>query len=292
MPKRSNDFQKLIFLIEQNLAQQNATVRESVLLRDHRTGEQRELDILIETLSGVHPFTIAIECIDHSRPASVTWVEQIRQKHEDVPVNKTILVSRSGFSKAARLKAALFDMETISLQEALSADWGPLVTQRLGVFNLTTCVRHPINVKVHLFPPPPEGLDRSQLSLHTPTGEPLDDARTILERSVFMSPTIQAVEETLAPGTSTIVGGEVKFPPGTHAIDRDGNKYELLSWTVEATISKEHSSVPLKNASYTPSASVAYGTLRQFGLQGDVLFLEKEGEPGLSFTVCWRTPGP
>jgi hypothetical protein len=250
MPKRTNDFQKLIFLIEQQLAPHGAIVRESPLLRDHRTGNQREIDILIETRSGLHPLSIAIECIDHKRPAPVTWVEQIQQKHADVPVNKTILVSRSGFSKAALLKAHAFNMEAIPIREALAANW-VRVANRLGLLDLTTWVRTPINVKMNFVSPAPSDLDLAQLTIHAPTGELLGDPRTVLLGSFFPSPEVQEIENALADCSSTLVRGSLVFPPGTYGADGAGNTYEFRSWAVEATITKASFHVPLKNASYT-----------------------------------------
>ena len=288
MPARTNDFQKLIFLIEQQLAPHGAVVRESVLLTDHRTGDGREIDIMIEIQSGVHPFKMAIECIGHSRPAPVTWIEQIQQKHADIPIHKTILVSRSGFSRAARLKATALDMEAISLREALSADWA-VIPNRKGALNLIISVRSPINVKMNFVPPLPDGLHVSQLTLHAPSGEALPDSRTVLLNTFFQDPEVQAAEETVVSGTSKIVQGELVFPSGTYGTDGDGNRYELRSWKVEATISKDNSHVSLQNASYSASACVAYGTVRQFGLKADVLFLERQGE-GLTFTLSFRKP--
>jgi hypothetical protein len=77
MPQRSNRFQRLIELLERQLAPVGANVFGSRLLRDYRSGEDREVDIIIETTSGIHPIRIGIEVIDHKRPASSTWIESI-----------------------------------------------------------------------------------------------------------------------------------------------------------------------------------------------------------------------
>jgi hypothetical protein len=47
MPKRTNDFQRLIYLVRVNLAD-GATVTESKMLKDRITGTMREVDICIE----------------------------------------------------------------------------------------------------------------------------------------------------------------------------------------------------------------------------------------------------
>ena len=54
MPKRSNDFQKLIYLIHHQLANQ-AIVTESKFLHDGAANIDREVDIVIETQVGNYP---------------------------------------------------------------------------------------------------------------------------------------------------------------------------------------------------------------------------------------------
>ena len=48
LPQRTNEFQQLVHFIEERLAGSGATVTESKLLADSVTGEQREVDIVIE----------------------------------------------------------------------------------------------------------------------------------------------------------------------------------------------------------------------------------------------------
>src|SRR6185503_6978270 len=96
MPQRSNAFQQLITLLHQQL-DDRAVVTESKMLRDQRTGDNREVDIVIDARSGGYPITIGVECIDHKRKASVEWVERMWAKHQDLHTDKIVLVSRSGF---------------------------------------------------------------------------------------------------------------------------------------------------------------------------------------------------
>src|SRR6476469_2684467 len=100
MPKRSNLFQRLIYLIHR--ASPNCRVTESVMLDDKVTGEKREVDILVIAPIGViskSETTIAVECIDHKRKADVSWVEKMVGKYLHVQVDSVVLVSRKGFSK-------------------------------------------------------------------------------------------------------------------------------------------------------------------------------------------------
>jgi hypothetical protein len=97
MPKRTNDFQKLIYVIKQNLAD-DAEVKESKLLRDLVTGAEREVDVCIKKPVGGHLVTISVECRDRERPAHVGWVEEMIKKHERLPTNVLVLVSAGGLS--------------------------------------------------------------------------------------------------------------------------------------------------------------------------------------------------
>ena len=63
MPKRSNAFQELVALLERQLAPSGAIVYESKMLKDTRTGEDREVDIVIDTEAGVHPLRIGISVL-------------------------------------------------------------------------------------------------------------------------------------------------------------------------------------------------------------------------------------
>lgn len=41
---------------------------------------------------------ISVEVIEHGRVATLPWVEQMLRKHRDLPTNRLLLVSKSGFS--------------------------------------------------------------------------------------------------------------------------------------------------------------------------------------------------
>ena len=125
MPKRSNEFQKLIFHIHQQLST-NAKVTESKMLREINSEEEREVVIVIESTTGQYNITISIECIGRRRPADVTWVEQMWAKHQKLPTNKLILISKSGFTSQALETSRLYNIDMLSLKEAISSDWKEL----------------------------------------------------------------------------------------------------------------------------------------------------------------------
>src|SRR5713101_7310908 len=107
MPRRTNEFQSLIAVIQSHL-DPGAAVEESVLLEDRITRTKREVDVCVRGNLAKQPVTVSIECRDHGRTADVTWVEEMNCKHSRLPTNILVLVSHSGFSlEAIRVADAL-----------------------------------------------------------------------------------------------------------------------------------------------------------------------------------------
>jgi len=131
MPKRSNTFQRLALLVHERLGE-GWNVDESHMFTDLITGEQREVDIVAQTVVGTYPLFLSIECRDHSRPADVLWIEGVAKKHEHLPTSKLVLWSRSGFTKAAALKAGALKIEAISRAQAAHTDWARLARELIG----------------------------------------------------------------------------------------------------------------------------------------------------------------
>lgn len=126
MPKRTNDFQKLVYLVRVNLAE-GATVMESKMLTDRITKRKREVDVCIEGHVGGHPVIVSVECRDHKRIADVSWVDTMKAKHERLPTNALILASRSSFTPEARDVAAGYGIQTFSLAEVDEVDFPKLL---------------------------------------------------------------------------------------------------------------------------------------------------------------------
>lgn len=138
MPKRSTPFQRLVFMLKHALAAENVKVQESVEFADNITGEKREVDIILEVTVAGDPVKIAIEVVEWQRPAGVPWVEAMVKKHESLPTDKLILISKSGFTKPARAKAAYYHVDILTHLQAEAADW-EAATELLagGSFELT-----------------------------------------------------------------------------------------------------------------------------------------------------------
>lgn len=116
MPKRSNQFQRLIYLVKKALSE-GAVVEESQMLTDRRTGAQRETDICITGMVGDNAVMVCAECCDKTRKADVNWVGQQVAKHQYLPTNALILAARGGFTKEAKRVAQLSNAVTVSLEQ-------------------------------------------------------------------------------------------------------------------------------------------------------------------------------
>lgn len=121
MPKRSNDFQRLIYLVRVNLAD-GAKVTESKMMRDRLTKRFREVDVVIEGVVGHQPVVVAIECRDHKRVADVTWIDMMKTKHDRLNTHALLLASRMGFTPEAKDVAAKYGIELFSLEDIETAD--------------------------------------------------------------------------------------------------------------------------------------------------------------------------
>lgn len=122
MPKRSNQFQSLILLINNCIAG-NSHVEESAMVPDKITGVLREIDILISTELSGYKVLIAIEVVGRGRKADTTWIESMYSKHNSLPTDKLILVSEKGFSIPALLKAKYLGIDAITIEKALVTNW-------------------------------------------------------------------------------------------------------------------------------------------------------------------------
>ena len=116
MPKRTNDFQRLIYLVRINLSD-GAKISESKMMRDRLTKRFREVDVVVEGKVGSQRVFVSIECRDHQRVADVGWVDAMKAKHDRLDTNVLLLASRSGFTQEARDVASKYGIEVFSLED-------------------------------------------------------------------------------------------------------------------------------------------------------------------------------
>ncbi|MEO6973240.1 MAG: hypothetical protein ABI135_07480 [Rhodoferax sp.] len=126
MPKRSNDFQRLIYLIRLNLAN-GATVTESKMMRDRLTKSYREVDVVIKGKVGSQPVVVCVECRDHKRVADIGWIDAMKAKHDRLDTNVLLLASSAGFTKEATAVAAKYGIELFTLESLDTVDLPSLI---------------------------------------------------------------------------------------------------------------------------------------------------------------------
>ena len=86
-------------------------------IEDRVTGEKREVDVSVRVRIGTSPVLLLVECRDRNDVQDVTWIEQVDHKCHDLKASKVIAVSSSGFSEAARTKAAFLGIETRRMED-------------------------------------------------------------------------------------------------------------------------------------------------------------------------------
>jgi hypothetical protein len=101
VPKRTNDFQRLVKRIQEQLVPTGASVRESVELPERASGTLGEIDVLIEYHAIDSPTRTAVECRDRSRLSDIEWIDGLIGKFRDLAVHQIIAVSSTGFTKGA-----------------------------------------------------------------------------------------------------------------------------------------------------------------------------------------------
>jgi hypothetical protein len=142
MSKRSTPFQAIVRLVRQHFAEPGVAVAESKLLRDAVLGNEREVDIVIEGNLDGEPMVISVEVREQRRPATLNWVQEMIQKHRNLPTNLLLLVSSSGFSKSA-LSAIDREANVQALTPEVIEVGGEAVVKRLYMdlinYSATSC---------------------------------------------------------------------------------------------------------------------------------------------------------
>ncbi len=284
MPKRSNDFQKLIYLIHHQLAN-HAIVTESKFLYDRAANKDREVDIVIETEAGGYPIIIGIECQGRGRVANVEWVEQMKSKHESLPTDKLILVSQSGFTEAARTKAKSFGIETMTLGQAARADWNSLVGETTSVqlekwgIEPTACFA--------LLAQSDDQINTLELDLDQQlyTEEENDVLEVTVREAIGLIIDLHAesiIEQLRGTNTNehpcTIFQMEFNVPEGTYLVDASNIRQEINRLSIIGHSYSETELIDMQDGSFG-SAQIAFGKTKTVDARSLVTVVEHENGP-------------
>jgi hypothetical protein len=294
MPKRSNAFQPVVTLLETALASGGASVKESVMMKDSRTGEMREVDIVIQGSVGSHKAVIGIEVVDRSCPASTPWVESMFQKHVDLPIDKTILVSRSGFYAPALEKARLLKMDTFSFEDIGSADWGAKIAMVAA-----SDVEHfllPVLKEVTVFVAEQEALDSvkgsdmSKWELYGPSGEQFGSAEDFVRKLIATAESVSEVRAKAFTDCPTSIQCECNFQRGTVARLEDKRMIPVSGLKFLAVCHLKVESIVPMSGRYGDVAAT-YIPVKAFGGTGEIMLYQENGksEVGSSSPVINRS---
>ncbi len=126
MPARTNDFQRLVALVERAFAGKDAKITESAMVIAPGFGSLREIDVLVETKAGQHALKIAVEAKDHGRPLNQVEVGAIIAKYRSpgglTHISNVVIVTANGYSKDAKRLAALNGVEALTLSRLKPED--------------------------------------------------------------------------------------------------------------------------------------------------------------------------
>lgn len=298
MPQRSNDFQRLIYWIEKQLAGE-ARVVESLLLPD-RDGTPREIDITIESAAGVHPVRIAIECRDHARPADVTWIEQLYGKYRDLPVSQVVAVSKAGFTRAARAKAAAYNIRALTLNKASHADWARSV--RVVASVEVAVARYPVagdcvlTLRNGTTPPSLEQPLDDGLPVLTWPGVPRATLQQLVNSAVSADRTnierLEASFAEFAKSDADVVQLTFHLAPlGVCFVEANGTEWPVDEISVPVRRERESMYINLTHADYG-GAAVAYGDIERGGNRYRVVTAAHERSQGEAPIVVTIDPPP
>jgi hypothetical protein len=294
VPQRTTPFQTLITEIVQQLAGSDATVIPSKLVCDRRTGQLREVDIVVEAPIAGHVVVIGVECIEHGRPATIEWIDKMKGKHRDTEIDKLVLVSKSGFAATAKASAESLGFQALSLAEAKDTDWTHTVhlqqqmTMRTRAFEIKESRMTLVNLP---------GVTLRDLTVEDCRevifgGSVLNQDGSVLAKFTdlinwaFHSPSaIERFEHLTAKDEDRLLRLDLDFSAWTHFIDPDGHvRYLKTLWAI-FKVKHIDDVVQFTHASYG-DARVAYGQGSMQGRSVTVVVTEQQGyDAQLGFVV-------
>jgi hypothetical protein len=104
--------EKLVAKIQQDLAPKSK-VSHNVRLTG-RSGAQRQIDVLVEDKVGQYDIKIVIDCKDYKTPVDIKDVEECSGLFDDVSAQRGVIVCPAGFTKNAKVKAQLLQIDLYS----------------------------------------------------------------------------------------------------------------------------------------------------------------------------------
>jgi hypothetical protein len=251
MPKRTNDFQKLIAMLAELLGE-GSVVEESRMLTELDSDNQREVDVCVEGTFAGHHTLIGIECRDHKRKQDVTFVESMHAKHSRLPTDVLILASSSGFTKLALDKANKFNIRAITPAQVTDQLANDIAAELGAKFRLV--IRRPTSSFTASIPPTWAGRDIRALKdiggrnyqLFRADGSPLATAHeyeavTLSDRSVCGEQAFQSQPITIRVDSPAFNGERLHAWFAVEGGDEEPALLPITVFTVVLNVTNEDS---------------------------------------------------
>lgn len=110
---QSRELELLVTKIQAGLSP-HAEVTHDARLMGRSSKRERQIDVLVRQRIGQYEMTIVIDCKDHARPIDVKGIETFHGLVTDVGAHRGVLVCPSGFTKAAKERAAGLQIDIYS----------------------------------------------------------------------------------------------------------------------------------------------------------------------------------
>ena len=122
MQKKGKTFEKLIAWIQKSV-HNKADIQTNKRIKNVDTGRYRQVDITIKLSDGPTEFLGIVEVRDRTSKVGVRYVEELASKRKSVKADAVFLVSKSGFTKPAAIKAEKLGIRLLTFEEAKDGNW-------------------------------------------------------------------------------------------------------------------------------------------------------------------------
>lgn len=235
MPKRSNLFQEVVAIIHRHMAG-DASVEESAMLVDRRTGQEREVDVTITQTVGAYEVIVSVEATARGRKADIKWVDAMVGMHEDLPTSELVLVSEAGFTKTAKERADALGVTALEPEDLAGDDRAFVVVNRLESVWTKVVQIDPEEVRIAI--ERPDGTKKwfkalPDHMLYTDTGREVDMVVAMIRTT--LDETWQQIAERLGIANLRESGERklellVPAPPTVRMEDEDVDRPVCVQW--------------------------------------------------------------
>lgn len=135
---KGKTFENFIENLERLLNNDTLTKIESNTYLISKSGNKRQIDVLLTHTIGRHIFKTIIECKDWKRKVDIKVIDEFSAKIKSLDVQKGIIVSKNGFTKGLLKEAEAYNLISLyTLNEVENIACEILNFNRVGFFKIT-----------------------------------------------------------------------------------------------------------------------------------------------------------